>query len=279
MLFWSSVTFFTEYHFIKGEKMKPNISEFSYGYAITDELIHWRGTHITAVPVFPSLYEEGQRGGGWDVKLDRRGIPLFLQFKLSDKMIRNNAKECKMGLFSPPLYRMYIRPSLFSDQHKMLLDLENEGNEVYYTAPAFHEPWELNEAYLNHSVNINSIWVRPSWIGSLPDRRSHHVAFQQPGEKFFLSKYRLMEENVDFSSFSRSIDLSIKERGEFSLRQQNLSKISDQIVSISSRRTRLPRKYFNIVKERAEELKPIQKIAFYSSMFLGSQLFVVSESE
>jgi len=54
--------------------MKPQISEFSYGYALTDELIHWHGTNLTAAPIFPSLYQEGQVGGvGGDVvKLFKR---------------------------------------------------------------------------------------------------------------------------------------------------------------------------------------------------------------
>jgi hypothetical protein len=86
--------------------MKPDISEFSYGYALTDELIHWHGTGITAVPIFPSLYDERQPGGGYDVKLDRGGIPLFLQFKLSDCMVRGTAQEVRSGSFSCPFYRI-----------------------------------------------------------------------------------------------------------------------------------------------------------------------------
>ena len=41
--------------------MKPNISEFSYGYALTDELVHSPGSHLVGAPVFPSLYQEGQK--------------------------------------------------------------------------------------------------------------------------------------------------------------------------------------------------------------------------
>ena len=67
--------------------MKPQISEFSYGYALTDELIHWHGTNLTAAPIFPSLYQEGQVGGGYDLMLQRPGLPLFLQFKLADCMV------------------------------------------------------------------------------------------------------------------------------------------------------------------------------------------------
>jgi hypothetical protein len=47
---------------------------------------------------------------------------------------------------------MYIRPARHSEQHEMLLDLENDGNEVYYSAPAFHKPEEFNDAYLNNQV-------------------------------------------------------------------------------------------------------------------------------
>ena len=55
--------------------MEPEFSEFSYGYALTDELIHWNGTKLKAAPVFPSLYDEGA-GKGYDLKLDRQnGVP------------------------------------------------------------------------------------------------------------------------------------------------------------------------------------------------------------
>ncbi|MEN6487902.1 MAG: hypothetical protein ABFD66_03310, partial [Smithella sp.] len=112
--------------------MRPDISEFSYGYALTEELIHWHGTELTAAPFFPSLYQEGQEGGGYDLMLERPGMLLFLQFKLSDCMVRNTAREVKDGIFSAPCYRMHIRPARHSQQHEMLLKLENDGNEVYY---------------------------------------------------------------------------------------------------------------------------------------------------
>src|SRR5215472_9386227 len=101
--------------------MKPNISEFSYGYAVVDELIHWLGTPVKAAPVFPSLYQEGQDGGGWDVKLDRGGIPLFLQFKRSDGMKARSATEWRNESYSNPYYRMYLRKRNHSIKHEMLL--------------------------------------------------------------------------------------------------------------------------------------------------------------
>ena len=97
--------------------MEPNFSEFSYGYALTSGLIHWHGISITATPVFPSNYQEGQPGGGYDVMLKRPGMHLFLQFKLSHCMVGSNAKEVRAGMFAPPFYRMYLRPTRHSRHH------------------------------------------------------------------------------------------------------------------------------------------------------------------
>jgi len=71
--------------------MTPDISEFSYGFALTHELIALAGEPLRAAPIFPSLIEEGRAGGGYDVHLDVPGFPLFLQFKRSDCMVRRSA--------------------------------------------------------------------------------------------------------------------------------------------------------------------------------------------
>jgi hypothetical protein len=182
--------------------VKPNISEFTYGYALTDELVHASGGTITGVPVFPSLYSEGQTGGGWDVRIDRPGVPLFLQFKLSDKMKRGNARERANTGLGLPCYRMHLRPRRFSQQHELLLDLERKGHEVYYSAPAFHEPDELNDAYLNQLVKSRSLWVKPSQIGPLPDNQDHHISFRLGGAWFFYSRDpQRLEGPTDFKSF------------------------------------------------------------------------------
>src|SRR6186713_1069927 len=102
--------------------MRPSISEFSYGFAITSELVRAPGG-VTAAPVFPSLVVEG-RSGGWDVRLDRPGVPLFLQFKLCDCMTRRTCREARTAGFSVPCYRMHLRSARVSRQHEMLLDLE-----------------------------------------------------------------------------------------------------------------------------------------------------------
>ena len=257
--------------------MEPNISEFSYGYAITEELIHWHSTKLTAAPVFPSLYQEGQRGGGWDVMLKRPGIPLFLQFKLSHCMVRANAEESRKGILTNPFYRMYLRPPKHSKQHEMLLDLESAGNEVYYSAPVFHEPWELNQAYLNHQVKNQSIWVRPSWIGPLPDDEEHYVAFKHPGQKHFCSESRPLKDNVDFKDFADNLVAVVREKGKYELGEQRLSQVADKLADIARKRTDIPPQIYETSRIDVQGRIPLERIAFYSHMFLDTQLFIVIE--
>jgi hypothetical protein len=154
----------------------PDISEFSYGFALTRELIKLTGA-LKAAPVFPSLIAEGKKGGGYDVKLEAPGFPLFIQFKRSDCMKRSSARETKPPMnFGTPFYRMKITERQRSAQHEMLLELDAGPNEVFYAAPLFHAVEELNKAYRAGTVSEQSCYVRPSKIGKL-DGDPHHVAF------------------------------------------------------------------------------------------------------
>ena len=257
--------------------MKPDISEFSYGYALTDELIHWHGTTLTAAPVFPSLYQEGQAGGGYDVMLQRPGIPLFLQFKLSHCMVRSNAQEVKDEIFLPPFYRMHLRPSRHSDQHEMLLDLESAGNEVYYSAPAFHTPEEFNEAYLLHQVRARSLWIRPSQIGSLPDDEDHHLAFTLGATPHFCSKPRVLETRGDFKEFEEFLTSAFKRRSAEALQKEVLEETAWRLAEIAEKHRFISFKSKRVSRAELEERHPLDRIAFYSQVFLDSQLFIVRE--
>ena len=159
--------------------MKPEISEFSYGFALTNELVGWIA--LSAAPVFPSLIEEGKTGGGYDVKLDRPGVPLFLQFKRSHCMVRQSAKEHQAvvaagGTLKVPYYRFPITDAATSDQHELLLALEDGSNFVFYAAPRFHKRNEINHAWTQNDVASRSLFVAPWAIGPLDDAQ-HHVAF------------------------------------------------------------------------------------------------------
>jgi hypothetical protein len=154
--------------------MKADFSEFSYGFALTSELVDRYGVRSAASPIFPSLYQEG-KSGGYDVEIP--GIAWFLQFKLSDCMVRGTAKECNQG-FVVPYYRFPIRPLRHSKQHDLLRALEKTGRKVFYCAPTFHQSLELNSAFANRTVEAQTVFVAPSSIGKLPDKYDHNVVFK-----------------------------------------------------------------------------------------------------
>lgn len=258
--------------------MRPTFSEFSYGYAITDALVNWQGTQLTAAPVFPSLIEEGQAGGGYDVRLDRPGMPLFLQFKLSDCITQRSrsVKEVRYGLFQPPFYRMHVRSAQHSNQHSLLLGWEAQGYEVYYVAPAFHRVHEFNDAYLQRQVANKSIWIAPSWIGHLPDDQAHHVAFQLPGNRHFLSEPLIIEPSIDFDTFTRHIAARVSERGSNTVMANYIPAIAEEmLLFLNEMRFHVP--VTNLQMEIIRHQTPLQQIATISRTVFDCEVFIVQE--
>ena len=256
--------------------MRPNISEFSYGFAITSELVRSLGS-VTVAPVFPSLRAEGNRGGGWDVKLDRAGVPLFLQFKLCDQMIRRSCREARDASFNVPCYRMHLRSARLSRQHEMLLDLEGHGQEVYYSAPMFHQAEELNDAFLEGSVRKRSIWIRPSEIGQLPDDRDHHVSFESGSPWTLFSEPRPINVKREFEDVATRLTNRLHEQGEIDISQKRLEDLADAIAMIADKRLDISKQKREISKKAARPAAPLQRVAYYASVFLEAQLFVVQE--
>jgi len=157
--------------------MRSLISEFSYGFALTHELVSALGS-LTAAPVFPSLIEEGRAGGGYDLKLQAPGLPLFLQFKRSECLSRRSAREIRAGApLTTPFYRMEITAKADSAQHEMLIDLDQPPNFVFYAAPMFHRKAEFDAAFLGGTVRQQSFFVRPRTIGFFADAGAHHLSF------------------------------------------------------------------------------------------------------
>lgn len=169
--------------------MKPKISEFSYGYALTEELVtYFKHSNIKSAPVFPSLYEEGRQGGGYDMKLKFETFPLFIQFKLSEyiKAIANS-KEVKANVYKKGkrFYRMKIWAKKYSKQHDLLLSLQQKNPYVYYAAPMFYKSEELNRYYMSHEIIKNSAFLTPRTIGFINDKEEHSVCFSGLGQEVY----------------------------------------------------------------------------------------------
>jgi hypothetical protein len=208
----------------------PEISEFSYGFALTNEIVGW--APITAAPLFPSLIEEGKAGGGYDVKLDMPAVPLYLQFKRADCMIRRSVREiCTHNLpLLLPFYRFKITESGRSDQHELLLALDDGSCLVFYAAPRFHELSEINNAWSDNVVATRSIFVAPSRIGPL-DTESHHIAYDEQ-QAWLCSD----PQPIDFLNGSNLIE-ELRDRLEADSRplREKISELLEQIYSVALR--------------------------------------------
>jgi hypothetical protein len=177
--------------------ISDSFSEFTYAFALVNELITLGNPPIVSVPVFPSLIEEGRATGGYDVKLDRPGQPLFLQFKLAKQIRGRRAREFRQQIFWSPFYRMYIRARRSSRQHELLLELEqsNLGN-VYYCAPAFHTLWELNRFYEERRIAQYTRFVKPTELPAISDDEEHWLSFREARSgtvAFFSAEGKMVE--------------------------------------------------------------------------------------
>ena len=160
--------------------MRVGYSEFSFGYAFTENLIRWSSDAPTSAPHFPNLVDEGSRG--YDVRIDRGGYPLFLQYKLPEKLTRSTAVEIrKFGLpgIYTPFFRMPLMRKDSSEQHRLLVDLESRWpGGVFYAAPCMEDESEFNQAYVSVGVHRRSVLFSPGEIGYLPDSEQHSVAYR-----------------------------------------------------------------------------------------------------
>lgn len=213
--------------------MDPEISEFSFGFALTSELINDFGLKPAGAPEFATQYAEGKAGGGWDMKLP--GTPVFIQFKRSYRMVKRSAKESS-DFPSLPFYRMYLHRRDHSDQHELLLELESLGNLVLYAAPGFSESTELNEAYSNDRMGASSLFLRPSQIGPLLDDKQHWVAFQMDPElTYFCSEPRRIKTDNPKTLFQGGLAREIAKKSR-KIDAGFFSHISDELLEVYGRK-------------------------------------------
>lgn len=260
--------------------MKPDFSEFSYGFAVTEELVSMHRAIVIGAPMFPSLYEEGKSGGGYDLKIPLKGKPVFLQFKLSDQLKRINSKEHKSGLLKLPYYRMHIRPTKHSNQHNLLIALEEAGESVFYIAPEFHLPTELNSFYLHHRIIFNSAAFSPKAIGPMPDDGEHYIVFERgatigyrcSNDSHKINKLRMSE---GFASI-----LSEKAQQPRDLSGNGLRAISQQMLNVwisGEQRLRDPEKPIDIpgLQKIVEERSPVESIGYMACTLFDAELLIL----
>jgi hypothetical protein len=148
---------------------------------------------------------------------------------------------------------------------------------VYYIAPAFTRPDELNTAFLSRSVRQQSFWVKPSDVGPLPDPDDHHVSFEPSGRWAFFSEPKILESKRDFEAVATHLRMRLAERGSADLAPENLETLAESIAEIAQKRHDIPGRQQSASKEAVRQAEPLERIAYYASVFLESQLFIVQD--
>lgn len=176
--------------------MKVGYTEFSFGYAFTENLIRGSATAPTGAPVFPNLVQEATLG--YDVQIGFPAVPLFFQYKLPELMKRASAFEIAGGLchgLTLEFFRIALMRRDVSDQHRLLIDWEGRyPDQVFYSAPSLRDCAAFNAAYNAASVVSSSVLFSPADIGPLPDDKVHTIAYK-PGLNYgyFCSEPRRIE--------------------------------------------------------------------------------------
>ncbi len=153
--------------------MKAEFSEFSYGFALSYEIMNALRPDIVGAPLFPSLREEGEKG--IDVSFEPAGLPLFLQFKLADYMTRPHAKY--WSDYGKRFFRMAIRRRKYSNQHNLLRALSAREPEVYYATPAFYLQSEFNRAFTSDRILTDSQFFPLSELPDVVDDEPHYITY------------------------------------------------------------------------------------------------------
>jgi len=151
--------------------MKPSFSEFQFAYSVTRELDD-NPARLFGLPYIPNQREEALHG--YDVAFPNGFIPLFLQFKLAERLIQPNANQ--WNDFNRSYFRFNIYPDNRSHQHNSLrqLALSDSNFLVCYCAPLFIEFQDLMQYHLNFPMPDFLATPECTWSESLT---SHALAF------------------------------------------------------------------------------------------------------
>ena len=206
-------------------------SEFSFGYAFTENLIRSSTSGPSCAPRFLNLVEEG--GLGYDVQIEEGGVPTFFQFKLPELMVRGTAAEISkhrldMQGLPLPFFRMSLMRKESSRQHELLVELEKSySDSVFYAAPFIVGRDAFNKAYAKVSVHEQSVLFSPREIGSLAGDEQHVVAFHP-----FLNRGWVCSEPKRISAFR--IESVNEERGQVA-RESPKRRVGDVAREVSER--------------------------------------------
>lgn len=178
-------------------------SEFTFGFAFTQEVTTMCWEALAGAPEIPSLFDEGH-GKGFDVSLGLWGWTLFAQFKRGSLLTRSTALQ--WATYGASYYRFEIYPASRSAQHSDLMQLEASAplHWVAYVSPVFHTSNELNALFTNRQVLDSVRMISPSAIGTLSDEL-HFVTYQTRVDTALVHSEPVPLESISVDSFRQKL--------------------------------------------------------------------------
>jgi hypothetical protein len=170
--------------------MRPHFTELQYAYSCTKEIEDDLILPTFGVPYFPSLRDEGKCG--FDVKINTIVAPIFLQYKVSDYMVRKKAR--KWNLFNSAHFRFPIYPADKSPQHNLLKKLSLTQPFVYYCASALEDYKEYEYYHKQRNITSNSAFIPLARLPYIMGSNNHDILFDLASRRgFFCSDPRKIE--------------------------------------------------------------------------------------
>src|SRR5262245_33903082 len=216
--------------------MKRKVSEFSYGFVLTHELVNAYGYLRTDAPHGSrGVRKKGVEDGAGAAP---RGYPLFLQFKASEYMKRRNAGESKLvGL---PYFRFALHRKTQSNQHKLLIELEKKGYAVFYATPKIHEAVNLNGAFFERQIVAFSLFVNPGEIGEAPDNNNRRVVFSGGSDDVYVCpKPQRLSGVIHGAAFADAVRRIVSEKEPRSLDDEFFWLLANEMASLISPNRRI----------------------------------------
>ena len=176
--------------------------------------------------------------------------------------------------FELPYYRMHMRPYKYSQQHRLLIEHEQNGRLVYYIAPRFHETARLNEYFLDGTIWQNSFAIRPLEIGDFVDDGEHHVSYLRPEHGHMVqSEPRRLPGRYDAEELRHTLRKFVAAKIS---RERSLSEFDrlsrDMFTMVQQGRTE---KRAGAELERLGKLNPVLKAGYLARVFFDCELFVI----
>lgn len=264
--------------------MVSKLSEFSYGYAVTESFAYTSGFSLNSAPIFPSLIDEGKPHHGYDVEIPLPAVPIFLQFKLSQLMFRSNAYEySKNPVVTLPYFRFFLRTQASfgeGSQHYMLFKLSSLGNLVYYTAPAFHRIEEFNRLYVNRQILSNSVFIEPYPMGRLDDNQKHSVVFHKniPNQYWLFSDPGTLMKDITLEAFVKKVKGQWEEKKFITESLESVKSLESQLIDIIQEAS--PYNYKSLpgpelLKEQKNTQLILKRISFFAMLYFDCQFLLM----